>query len=256
MMSYGAKAIPEGGLFTMPRMHFDGGLICGDSASWLNGMRLKGVHLAIKSGMLAAETIFEALLKEDSSAAVLSSYERRFQQSWAHKELHSVRNFHQAFRGGMFAGLLGSGIQMATGGGLGDQHESHAGHEHMRKISSYGSTGAPREAFKPDGVLTFDRLTDVFHSGTTHEEDQPCHLVVRDTEICATRCREEYGNPCQNFCPAQVYEMEQNDARGRLELKINASNCVHCKTCDIMDPYQIIEWTTPEGGGGPEYKDL
>ncbi len=256
MVSYGAKAIPEGGLFAMPRMYFDGGLLCGDSGSWLNGMRLKGIHLGIKSGMLAAETIFEGILKGDFSAATLSSYDRRFKGSWAHSELYGVRNFHQGFRNGLFAGLANSGLQMFTGGGFGDQHNSTPGHAHMKRLRDYPAGRAPVQEFKPDGVLTFDRLTDVFSSGTTHEEDQPCHLVVLDTEVCATKCREEYGNPCQNFCPAQVYEMEENPVRHRLELKINASNCVHCKTCDIMDPYQIIDWTTPEGGGGPDYKNL
>ncbi|HVP38524.1 MAG TPA: electron transfer flavoprotein-ubiquinone oxidoreductase [Candidatus Saccharimonadales bacterium] len=256
MVSYGAKAIPESGLFSMPRMAFPGGLLCGDSAAWLNPMRLKGIHLAIKSGMLAAETIFEALLRDDFGAGVLAGYERRFRQSWAYRELHGVRNFHQGFEGGLWAGLLNSGIQMFTGGGLGDRHNRHAGHERMRRLAEYGPGGPPRTELKFDGTLTFDRLTDVYNSGTTHEENQPCHLVVRDTEICATRCREEFGNPCQHFCPAQVYEMEQNPERGRLELKINASNCVHCKTCDILDPYQVIDWTTPEGGGGPDYKNL
>ncbi|MBI5836898.1 MAG: electron transfer flavoprotein-ubiquinone oxidoreductase [Candidatus Eisenbacteria bacterium] len=256
MVSYGAKAIPEGGLFSIPKLAFPGGLICGDSASMLNGMRLKGIHLAIKSGMLAAETIFEALLEDDFGEPVLAGYERRFRDSWAYRELHGVRNFHAGFQGGFWAGLLSSGIQMFTGGGFGDTHVRHAGHERMRKLADYGPGGPPNFEFRPDGALTFDRLTDVFHSGTTHEEDQPCHLVVRDTEICATRCREEYGNPCQHFCPAQVYEMEESATGGRLELKINASNCVHCKTCDIMDPYQIIDWTTPEGGGGPDYKNL
>ncbi len=256
-IAYGAKAIPEGGYFAMPKLSADGMLLCGDAGGFLNGARLKGIHLAIKSGMLAAETLFECLLAGDFSRERLAGYETRVASSWAGEEMRSTRNFHQAFDGGLWTGLLRSGVQMLTGGSdlFGDRLAGHVGHERMRKL---GQLPGPRPApLKPDGTLTFDKLADVYLSGTLHEEDQPVHLVVADRNICATKCRTEYGNPCQHFCPANVYEMVPNEAvPGALELRINASNCVHCKTCDIADPYQIITWTTPEGGGGPNYKQL
>jgi electron-transferring-flavoprotein dehydrogenase len=257
-VAYGAKAIPEGGYFAMPKLWADGLLLCGDSAGFLNGARLKGIHLAIKSGMLAAETLFECLLSGDFSKEKLAGYDTRFRTSWAYEELHGVRNFHQGFEHGLYAGMANVGAAMLTGGRdllLRDRVPGHPGHERMRKLSDAFPNGKP-PAFKGDGKLTFDKLADVYLSGTKHEEDQPVHLVVADTSVCATRCRTEYGNPCQHFCPASVYEMVPSDDRGGLKLHINASNCVHCKTCDIADPYQIITWVTPEGGGGPDYKNL
>jgi electron-transferring-flavoprotein dehydrogenase len=150
----------------------------------------------------------------------------------------------------MLGGLFHAGLQFVTGGrGLVDPMRVHPGHEHYHKDGH-----PPRPRFKGDGKLTFDRLTDVYHSGTRHEEDQPCHLIVHDLTVCATRCTVEYGNPCQYFCPAAVYEpVQEKDA---FKLKINAANCVHCKTCDIADPYQIIDWVVPEGGGGPNYEGM
>ncbi len=257
MVRYGAKAIPEGGYFAMPKLYLDGALIVGDSAGFMNPMRLKGIHLAIKSGMLAAEAIFQALLVDDYSAARLSLYEELFEQSWARRELYRVRNFHQAFEHGMWLGLARAGLQMLAGGlDIRNRLRNRPGHEYMKRIDEYYGQGA-RPTMPPleyDGKLTFDKLTDVHYSGTRHEEDQPVHLLVRDTGICINRCTVEYGNPCQRFCPAAVYEMVQLD--GKLRLQINASNCVHCKTCDIMDPYGIIDWVPPEGGGGPSYEIL
>ena len=251
LVRYGAKSLPYGGWYAMPRNYLDGGLIVGDSGSFLDSQRLKGVHLAMKSGMLAAETIFEALKKQDYSANTLKAYKEKIDRSYIKTELWKVRNFHQSFRLGMWNGFLHSGLQQITGGhGLIDPMPAHAGHEAYSQI--YGRP-AP-ERFKGDGKLTFDRLTDVYHSGTRHDEDQPCHLKVRDLNICATRCVEEYGNPCQYFCPAAVYEMVKGGEG--LQLKINAANCVHCKTCDIADPYQIIDWVVPEGGGGPNYEGM
>ena len=257
-VAYGAKAIPEGGYFAMPKLWADGLLLCGDSAGFLNGARLKGIHLAIKSGMLAAETLFECLLAGDFSKEKLGGYDTRFRNSWAYEELHGVRNFHQGFEHGLFAGMANVGAAMVTGGRdllLRDRVPGHPGHERMLKLSEAHPHGKP-VAFKADGKLTFDKLADVYLSGTKHDEDQPVHLVVADTSVCATKCRTEYGNPCQHFCPANVYEMVPSDDHGGLKLHINASNCVHCKTCDIADPYQIITWVTPEGGGGPDYKNL
>jgi electron-transferring-flavoprotein dehydrogenase len=259
-VSYGAKAIPEGGLWAMPKLSADGMLLCGDSGGFLNGARLKGIHLAIKSGMLAAETLFECIVAGDFSKERLAGYERRFEKSWAYEEMHGVRNFHQGFEGGLFAGMLNTGIAMVTGGRdlmLRDRVPSEPGHARMQKLSAAYPNGKP-DALRFDGEYTKDKLSDVFLSGTTHDEDQPVHLVVEDTSVCATKCREEYGNPCQHFCPASVYEMVDDEEKGNgaLKLRINASNCVHCKTCDIADPYQIITWVTPEGGGGPDYKNL
>ncbi|PYU17233.1 MAG: electron transfer flavoprotein [Acidobacteria bacterium] len=252
LVRYGAKTIPEGGWYSMPRPYVDGGLIIGDSGSFLNSQRLKGIHMAIKSGMLAAETIFEALRAGDTSAKPLSAFPQKVDQSWIKKELWAVRNFHQAYQNGLWTGLFHTAIQFVTGGrGLIDPMRVRPGHEAYQRLD--GAAGA-RTRFKGDGVLTFDRLTDVYHSGTRHEEDQPCHLVVADTDICTERCAREYGNPCQYFCPAAVYEMVRE--KDKLRLKINASNCVHCKTCDIADPYQIINWVVPEGGGGPNYEGM
>ncbi len=251
LVRYGAKSLPYGGWYAMPRNYFDGGLIVGDSGSFLDSQKLKGIHLAMKSGMLAAETAFEALKSGDTSAKALSAYQSKIENSYIKKELWKVRNFHQGFAHGQLAGFFNTAFQQISGGrGLVDPMPAHAGHEAYKKID--GTAAAPR--FSGDGKRTFDRLTDVYHSGTRHEEDQPCHLHVADLNVCATKCVEEYGNPCQYFCPAAVYEMVKDGAAQKL--KINFANCVHCKTCDIADPYQIITWVVPEGGGGPNYEGM
>src|SRR5690348_2208289 len=251
LVRYGAKSLPYGGWYAMPRNSVDGALIIGDSGSFLDSQRLKGIHLAIKSGMLAAETIFEALKAGDCSQRTLGAFQKKVEQSYIKSDLWKVRNFHQSFQHGMFTGFIHTAFQQVTGGrGLIDPMRVAPGYTHYEKID-----GRPApERFKGDGRLTFDRLTDVYHSGTRHEEDQPCHLIVRDLNICSTRCAEEYGNPCQYFCPAAVYEIAKENGVPRL--KINAANCVHCKTCDIADPYQIIDWVVPEGGGGPNYEGM
>jgi len=262
MVKYGARAISEGGWYCIPRTWADGLLLIGEAAGFLNAMRLKGIHLGIKTGMLAAETALEALEKDDSSAAVLKGFERRVNASPVKEELYAVRNFHQGFKHGFLGGMINTGLLMASGGrGLIDPLPPSGGHADMEKLIDRYGAGTNRDFFirdKADGKLTFDRLTDVFHSGTMHEEDQPAHLHVADPNICETTCRTEYGNPCEKFCPAAVYEMvPKNDGDPKsLKLQINFSNCVHCKTCDIMDPYQIITWVTPEGGGGPKYDGL
>jgi electron-transferring-flavoprotein dehydrogenase len=271
MIRYGAKAIAAGGWHAMPQMYADGVLIVGDSAGFLNAARLKGIHSAIKSGMLAAETIFDALVAGDFSASKLRSYEERVKQSWITPELRRYRNFHAGFRHGRWLGMANAGLQYITGGrawGIFDRDRQEPGHEAMEKLAAYGYHGdeaAQRyQDLRFDNKLTFNKVTDVYHAAVAHDEDQPVHLHVLDTNICATRCAEEYGNPCQRFCPAAVYEMvglsEPPAIAGgpipRRQLQINFSNCVHCKTCDIMDPYQIINWVTPEGGGGPDYKGM
>lgn len=262
LVRYGARTISEGGWYSIPRPYADGVLLVGEAAGYLNAMRLKGVHLAIKTGMLAAETALEALIHSDTSAARLKSFEDKVAKSYVKRELWKVRNFHQGFKHGLWSGLIHSGLQMFTGGrGLIDPLSPSKGYAETEKLAEYYGPGVTRDAFeryKADAKLTFDRVTDVYHSGTKHDEDQPLHLHVADTDICETRCREEYGNPCEKFCPAAVYEMVPKDGAGAngLRLQINFSNCVHCKTCDVMDPYQIITWVTPEGGGGPRYDDL
>jgi len=261
LLRYGAKAIPEGGLYAMPRMFGAGLLLAGDSAGFLNGMRLKGIHLAIKSGMLAAETAFDAIVAARTDAQAFSEIEKKFKASWAYDELRTARNFHAGFRGGLFAGMLNVGLGMFTGGrgfGVSDHLVNEAGHERMRKLDQQPLEEKNKRVV-PDGAVTFDKLTDVFNSGTKHDENQPCHLHVADTTICAERCTVEYGNPCQYFCPAKVYEPlfeRGQDGRVAGRLQINFANCVHCKTCDIMDPYQIITWVPPQGGEGPVYTGM
>ena len=257
MIRYGAKSLPYGGWLTMPRIYGNGWMLLGDSASFLNSQRLKGIHLAIKSGMLAAETAFDALVSGDSSAQTLSEYKAAVDASWIREELYPVRNFHQAFEHGLGEGLVKAGLQqLMRGNNLGPDSRNQAGYLRMRHVDALSVWGDQREHFlgnaHGDGELTFDRLTDVYHSGTRHEDDQPVHLVITDMDICNNRCTKEFGNPCQYFCPAAVYEMVES-ADATRQLHINFANCVHCKTCDIMDPYQIINWVPPEGGGGPNY---
>lgn len=257
MSLYGAKAIPEGGWFSMPRNAGPGFLVIGDSGGFVNNMKLKGVHLGMKSGMLAAETIFESLRDGGITAERLLAYDRKVEQSWVREEMWPSRNFHQAFDHGALGGMLQTGLGMVTGGrgwGVVDRLEAHLGHERMRKLET-GVQARPQAAI--DGKLTFDKLADVYNSGASHEEDQPVHLQVSNPNHCVTVCAEEFANPCQRFCPANVYEIVDDGSHptGK-RLQINASNCVHCKTCDIMDPYQIITWVPPEGGGGPSYSKM
>jgi len=261
MISAGAKAIPEGGYYSMPRLYGDGFMILGDSGGFLNGARLKGIHLAFKSGILAAETAFHALLAGDTSSMQLQEYDALFEASWAKDELWSQRNFHQPFENGVLAGLFNAGASMVTGGrgyGVANKLEGHAGHERMERIKRYFSSEDPHPPAKVkyDNLYTFDKVTNVYNGGVIHEENQPAHLLILDTEVCITRCTEEYGNPCFHFCPASVYEPKPTeDGRGKVPF-LNFTNCFHCKTCDIMDPYQVITWVPPEGGGGPDYKKL
>ena len=251
--SYGAKTIPEGGYWAIPQYYFNGGMIIGDAAGFLNAMRLKGIHLAFKTGMLAADAAYEALQANDVSANKLQQFQNSIEKSWVKEELWKVRNFHQAFQQGLVMGMFHTGVQIMTGGrGLHDRYPNRPGHTQMRQLNEYYH-GEVRPPIQPtyDRKLTFDKLTDVYNSGTAHDEDQPCHLHILQPNICHPRCTNEYGNPCQFFCPAAVYEMVENGDGRRLQ--INFSNCVHCKTCDIMDPYEVINWVTPEGGDGPAY---
>lgn len=255
VVKYGAKAVTIGGWASIPQLYTDGCMLVGDSASFLNPMRIKGIHTSMKSGMLAAEAAFEAMVSGDASADTLKLYKERLDASWVRKEMEPAKNMHSNFRNGFVGGMVRTGFQYFFGPGSSIRPFT-ADYEHMAKISEYKDRCAENETIEYDGTYLVDKLTDVYHSGTKHEEHQPVHLLIEDTEVCATRCLEEYGNPCTKFCPAQVYNMRPNEETGRLEMEIDFSNCVHCKTCDIRDPYQIITWVPPEGGGGPEYHSM
>jgi electron-transferring-flavoprotein dehydrogenase len=266
MVRYGAKALPEGGWNTVPQPYTAGVLIAGDAGGFLNSMRLKGIHLAMRTGMLAAETAFEAVRSNDTSAAGLALYKDKLDGSAVKNELYPVRNVHQAFEYGLLAGLTFAGFTLLTGGRWPKHLHGVPGHARMQTLKSYygDATSAdmsasnslslsPSTSFPVDRRLTFDKLTNVHYSGTAHDENQPAHLLVH-TEVCESICGPEYGHPCTRFCPANVYEIVHEGGRPRLQ--INASNCVHCKTCDIMDPYAVITWVPPEGGEGPQYNGM
>ncbi len=250
---YGGKALSAGGWYAMQQTYFDGGMFIGESAHIMNIAALKGMHLAMKSGMLAAETAVEALAAGDYSADQLKAYKDRIDDSYIKKEMWACRNFHQSFDKGLWVGMMRTGPAMLFGS-IG-RRNGHTDHDALQTVAV--ATGGDSElsarpkveipSFKP-------KLDDLYLSGTGHEEDQPSHLLVADPEVCRERCTEEFGNPCTRFCPAEVYEMVEDEERGGSKLQVNFSNCVHCKTCDIKDPYQIITWVPPEGGGGPNYK--
>ena len=204
--------------------------------------------------MVAAETIYEGILADDLINH-LGNYENNIKNSWIYDELHSVRNFHQAFDKGLIPGLLNAGAGLFTGGrgwGFKNKLSSTSGHKHINKSNK--KNNLKYNNLKFDGKYLFDKVTNVYHSATGHNEDQVPHLHVQDTNICIDKCTEEYGNPCEKFCPADVYKIEEENNEQKLQ--INFSNCVHCKTCDIMDPYQIINWVPPEGGDGPGWVNL
>lgn len=257
MVQYGAKAVSVGGYYSIPKMYSEGCLLIGESANLVDGQRLKGVHMAISSGKMAGDTAFLAIKNGDFSETTLKTYAESFEKSSLKKELLLSRNFHQSFDNGFALGMLRTGIQTLLKGRdlMGNRIKATEDVRHMEKVSGYYGASLPSEtSIKFDNQYLFDKLTDVYLAGSMHEEDQPSHLRVADTDLCINKCASEYGNPCTHFCPAQVYEIEENSA-GR-HLKLNPSNCVHCKTCDIMDPYDNILWVPPEGGGGPRYTVL
>jgi electron-transferring-flavoprotein dehydrogenase len=258
LIRYGAKCIPTGGLYSQPKLYHDGALLIGDAASMCNAENLAGIHMAIKTGMLAAETIVDALAKGDFSSNTLGGHAERYRQSWAYEEHYAARNFAPSVARGLTFFGLNQPFRMITGGrGLIDNMALHAGHTHMKKLADLPKAKREKEAFEFDGKTTFDKEHLVGFSGTHHEADQPPHLEVADTNLCATTCAEEFGNPCENFCPAAVYEMvDDAEHPGQKKLFIHHENCVHCKTCDIADPYQVIIWTPPEGGEGPDYQQM
>jgi electron-transferring-flavoprotein dehydrogenase len=258
LVKYGAKVIPSGGLYSQPKLYTDGAMIVGDSASMCNAQNLAGIHMAIKTGMLAAETIVDALAQQDFTSKILGGYAERYGESWAYQEHYQARNFGPSAERGFFFFMLNEPLRMITGGrGIKDNLSMEPGHQHMMSLAELPKNEREKEEFEFDGVLTFDKEHLVGFSGTAHEADQPHHLVVADTDLCSTTCAEEFGNPCESFCPAAVYEMVPDASNpGRKNLFIHHENCVHCKTCDIADPYQIITWTPPEGGEGPNYEGM
>jgi len=258
LVRYGAKSIPTGGLYSQPKLYHDGALLIGDAASMCNAQNLAGVHMAMKTGMLAAETIVDALAAQDFTAKTLGGYTERYRKSWAYDEHYQARNFCASTERGVPFFMLNEPFRMLTGGrGLQDGMHTEAGHTHMKKLSELPPAKREKEQFSFDGVLTFSKEHLVGFSGAAHEVDQPSHLVVADTDLCRDVCAEEYGNPCESFCPAAVYEMvDDPEHPGKKKLFIHHENCVHCKTCDIADPYQVITWTPPEGGEGPDYTQM
>jgi len=253
VLQQGAKTLPAGGLYTMPRLALDGALIVGDSASMLNIQRLKGVHIATKSGMLAAETIMAAIDSDSYSAETLGAYQQKIDDSWIKKELYAARNFGQALSLKGLGKFITIGAQHLTGGrGFTDPMPIEEDRSSLKTISNAAAPAAAPETQDLDGKLYLDKLTGLYLSGTTHEENQPCHLVIPDPNLCITDCYDTYRSPCTRFCPAQVYELKE-EPDGTKRIKLNPSNCLHCKTCEIKDPYENIIWTCPEGGGGPKY---
>ncbi|MCC7273585.1 MAG: electron transfer flavoprotein-ubiquinone oxidoreductase [Alphaproteobacteria bacterium] len=251
-VAYGARAINEGGFQSIPRLTFPGGLLVGCTAGFLNVPKIKGTHTAMKSAMVAAEALYEALSAAEPPREV-AAYPARLRESWVWDELHGVRNIRPSFRRGLFAGLVYSAFDTYVLRGKAPwTFHHHADNESLRKASE-----APRIAYpKPDGKITFDKLSSVFVSNTNHEEDQPVHLRLRDPAVAITHNLALYDAPEQRYCPAGVYEIVREGADGAPRLQINAQNCVHCKTCDIKDPTQNIDWVVPQGGGGPNYPNM
>lgn len=244
-ISYGARALIEGGLAGLPKLTFAGGLLTGDSAGFLNIAKIKGNHAAMKSGMLAAEAIAEQL-----ESVECTSYTDKFKNSWLYDELYKVRNIRQGFKWGRFVGLVHAAFQTIGGWRLPYTLGHHADHASLNDAS----VSTPPDYQKPDGVMTFDRLSSVFLSNTNHEEDQPSHLKLKDASVPLSVNLPKWAEPAQRYCPAGVYEIVEEN--GQKQFRINAQNCVHCKTCDIKDPSQNINWTTPQGGGGPNYTGM
>ena len=252
-IAYGARAISAGGLQSLPKTVFPGGCLIGDDAGYLNASRIKGSHAAMKSGMLAAEAAYAAV-GAGRTHDELAAYPEAFRASWLHDELHRARNFKPWMAKGLYTGTLMVGIDQVLFGGRAPWtlHHDHADHETLKTKAEAEPIAYP----KPDGVLTFDRLSSVFISNTNHNEDQPAHLTLKDAAVPVKVNLELYDAPEQRYCPAGVYEIVRDESGANPRLQINAQNCVHCKTCDIKDPTQNIVWVVPEGGGGPNYPNM
>jgi len=253
-ISYGARALNEGGVQSLPEMVFPGGALIGCEAGTLNVPKIKGTHTAMKSGMLAADAAFAALTGDAAPGPVLDGFTAAFKASWAYKELVRARNFRPAFRFGLLMGTLLAGFDQVIlrGRAPWTLKHGHADHETLEPKTRHKPIDYPR----PDGEVSFDKLSSVFISNTNHEENQPVHLTLKDPAVPITVNLELYDAPEQRFCPASVYEILTDDDGSNPRLQINAQNCVHCKTCDIKDPTQNIVWVAPEGGGGPNYPNM
>ena len=259
LLEYGAKTLPEGGHYAIPKLYVDNALIVGDSAGMVVMPALKGIHLAIKSGMLAAQTTAAALLKNDTSEKSLKQYETLIKNSLINKEMYAVRNFRQGFEKGLIAGGLHFGTQLITGGaGFFGRLRSHPDYQTTLKLNEFKKKPF-KDRFKGelefDKVLTFDKVTDVYYSGVYHDEQQVVHLRINDPEKFNAVNIEQYGAPEQFYCSAEVYELHTNKS-GKKELRIHAENCMHCKTCDIKSPEEGITWIVPNGGNGPDFQNM
>ncbi len=250
-ISYGARALSEGGLQSLPRLSFPGGLLVGDTAGFLNVPKIKGTHMAMKSGIEAAEALFAHLSQEGQNGREVTAYAERLKASWLWDELYTVRNIRPSFRWGLWGGIAYSAIDTYLFRGRAPWTlRNHADHTQMKKASE----SVPIVYPKPDGKISFDRLSSVFISATNHEEEQPCHLRLKDAAVPIAINLALYDAPEQRYCPAGVYEVVREADGPRMQ--INAQNCLHCKTCDIKDPTQNIDWAVPEGGGGPNYPNM
>ncbi|MCB9978912.1 MAG: electron transfer flavoprotein-ubiquinone oxidoreductase [Rhodospirillales bacterium] len=249
-ISYGARALVEGGFQSLPELVFPGGVLIGDTAGFLNVPKIKGIHTAMKSGMLAAEAI-AGHLAAGQDRAPCTTYPDSLKKSWIWPELRAARNIRPGFRAGLWAGLANAGLETLTGGRTPWTLPNHADHTSLRKAADSKPIAYP----KPDGVLTFDKMSSVYLSNTNHTEDQPCHLILKDPSVPVARNLPDYDEPAQRYCPAGVYEIVTDDS-GAPRFQINAQNCVHCKTCDIKDPARNIVWTPPQGGEGPDYQGM
>lgn len=251
-VSYGGRTLVEGGLQSQPKLTFPGGALTGDTAGFLNVPKIKGNHAAIKSGMLAAESLFSCMHMDGTphNGWECASYDKNFKASWLYRELYKVRNIRPGFRWGLWGGLIHAAFQTFGGWMLPYTLKNHADHAQLKEAKDCKPIDYP----KPDGILTFDRLTSVQLSNTYHEEEQPCHLQLKDPEAPVKTNLSLYAGPSQRYCPAAVYEFVQES--GDTKFVINAQNCIHCKTCDIKDPLQNINWSVPQGGGGPNYPNM
>ena len=258
VLEQGARTVSTGGYFTIPELAVDGGVFVGGSASMQNTPGLKGIHLSMKSGMLAAEAIINAFEKNNFTRETLSSYHDLFEKSWVKKEIFEVRNFSQALSKKGLIKFIHLGSQYITKGrGIYDNMPIEQDYKTLKpeKYRDENIRTAP-EKKRLDGVLYVDKLTGVYLSKTMHREDQPSHIIIHDRDLCVTECFKTYRCPCTRFCPGDVYEIETDQNTSLPRIKLNPSNCLHCKTCDIKDPYRNITWTCPEGGEGPGYTVL
>ena len=253
-IAYGARALNEGGVQSLPKMTFPGGCLIGCDAGTLNTPKIKGTHTAMKSGMVAAEAAFSALSQGEAAPRELVTFADAFRKSWAYEELQAARNVRPAFKWGLYLGTLYAGIDqiLFRGKAPWTLKHGHADHETLIPAAQASPIAYP----KPDGKISFDKLSSVFISNTNHEEDQPIHLTLKDQSVPVAHNLKLYDEPAQRYCPAGVYEIVRDDEGGTPRLQINAQNCVHCKTCDIKDPTQNIVWVTPQGGGGPNYPNM